>query len=162
MELRHTQMRGVKRKKKLPGKRKASNRNSIRQRKIKLTASLIFTIPLFYISMGHEVKPPELEPSDPRCPFVQEMYQNVPTNELPLSESLEDTVARVIPYYEKHIKPRIRSGETILIAAHGNSIRALIKYLEHLSEDEIMEINVPTGAPLVYEFNRNGKIKNRK
>jgi 2,3-bisphosphoglycerate-dependent phosphoglycerate mutase len=81
----------------------------------------------------------------------------VPQEELPLTECLKDTVARVLPYWESTIVPDIRAGKKVIIAAHGNSLRALVKHLDNLSEAEIMELNIPTGVPLVYEFDENLK-----
>ena len=99
-----------------------------------------------------DVRPPALEPEDPRNPQLQKQYRNVEKTELPLAESLKDTIARVIPYYENVIKEDMLKGKRVLLVAHGNSIRALVKYFENLSEDEIMGVNIPTGIPLVYEF----------
>jgi 2,3-bisphosphoglycerate-dependent phosphoglycerate mutase len=99
-----------------------------------------------------DVRPPALEPDDPRNPQLQEQYRNVEKSELPLAESLKDTIARVIPYYENVIKKDMLEGKRVLLVAHGNSIRALVKYFENLSEDEIMGVNIPTGIPQVYEF----------
>ncbi len=89
---------------------------------------------------------------------MQELYRDVAPSELPLSESLKDTIVRVIPYYEQEIRPQMESGKRVIIAAHGNSLRALIMYFEHLSEDEITRVNVPTGIPLVYEFIEDGQV----
>ena len=99
-----------------------------------------------------DVRPPLLEPEDPRNPALQEQYRKVERSCLPLSESLKDTVARTIPYYEQVICPQMQNGERVLIAAHGNSLRAMIMYLEKLTESEIMKVNLPTAVPLVYEF----------
>jgi 2,3-bisphosphoglycerate-dependent phosphoglycerate mutase len=100
-----------------------------------------------------DVRPPLLESHDERNPAGQRAYQEVPKNELPLAESLKDTIARVIPYFESEIKPLLQEGKKVLIAAHGNSLRALIMYLENLSEQEIVGVNLPTGIPLVYRLN---------
>ena len=105
-----------------------------------------------------DVRPPELSQEDGRNPARQTQYREVDPAQLPLCESLKDTIARVIPYYEQEILPQVNSGKRILIAAHGNSIRALVMYFEKLSEDEIMNINIPTGVPLVYEFTDDGQI----
>lgn len=99
-----------------------------------------------------DVPPPALQPQDERNPANQPMYCRIPNEQLPLSESLKDTIARVIPYFEREIRPQIEAGRHVLIAAHGNSLRALVMYLEHLSEQEIVEVNLPTGIPLVYEL----------
>ena len=104
------------------------------------------------------VAPPALEPDDPRNPALQEQYRNEKDEKLPLNESLEDTIARVVPYFEGVIAPDMKAGKRVLITAHGNSIRALVKYFENLTEDEILEVNIPTGVPLVYEFDDNMKF----
>ena len=100
-----------------------------------------------------DVQPPVLEITDKRNPALQGRYRGICPSELPLTESLKDTIARVIPYYESHIRPDILSGKQVLIAAHGNSLRALSMYFEHLSKNEIIERNIPTAVPLVYELN---------
>lgn len=99
-----------------------------------------------------DVRPPKLEPDDSRNPALQPMYRNVDPKELPLCESLKDTIARVVPYFEDEIKPQILAGKRVLIAAHGNSLRALVMFLDKISEKEITELNIPTGVPLVYEL----------
>ncbi|SEW14235.1 2,3-diphosphoglycerate-dependent phosphoglycerate mutase [[Clostridium] fimetarium] len=98
------------------------------------------------------IRPPELNENDERSPRLQIQYRNENQKELPLCESLEDTIARVVPYFEKNIRKDMIDGKQVLIAAHGNSIRALVKYFEKLSEKDITEVNIPTGIPLVYEF----------
>jgi len=98
------------------------------------------------------IKPPILNETSIQNPKFQEQYRGIDENELPLAESLEDTIKRVVPYFNEVIKKDMLSGKRILIAAHGNSIRALVKYFENLSEDEILEVNIPTATPLVYEF----------
>ena len=105
-----------------------------------------------------DVKPPVLDPEDKRSPKLQEQYRGVKPENLPLTESLKDTVARVVPYYEKEILPEMRCGKRVLIAAHGNSLRALIMYFEKLTEEEIVSVNVPTGTPLVYRLDEEGKV----
>lgn len=100
-----------------------------------------------------DVRPPALEVSDERNPALQPMFKNVDKKELPLCESLEDTIARVVPYYEQTIKMDIAAGRNVLIAAHGNSLRALVMYLDNISQEDILELNIPTGVPLVYELN---------
>lgn len=104
-----------------------------------------------------DVTPPALDPADPKNPALQLPYRNVDKSVLPLTESLKETVARVIPYYESTILKDIKEGKQVLIAAHGNSLRALVKYLDNLSEAEILEVNIPTGTPLVYELDDNFK-----
>ena len=105
-----------------------------------------------------DVQPPSLQPEDERNPALQAQYRNIAKEELPLTESLKDTIARTIPYFEQEIKPRMVAGERILIAAHGNSLRALVMYFEHLKDDEITQVNIPTGIPLVYEFSENFSV----
>lgn len=106
---------------------------------------------------GFAVTPPELTKEDERYPGHDPRYAKLSEQELPVTESLATTIDRVIPYWTDVIKPRIASGERVIIAAHGNSLRALVKYLDILSEDEILELNIPTGVPLVYEFDENLK-----
>jgi 2,3-bisphosphoglycerate-dependent phosphoglycerate mutase len=101
---------------------------------------------------SYDTPPPALEASDPRCERGDRRYAHVEPQNLPLTECLKDTVARVLPYWQDTIAPRIRNGERILIAAHGNSIRALIKYLDNVSEQDIVGLNIPNGIPLVYEL----------
>ncbi|HIU70716.1 MAG TPA: 2,3-diphosphoglycerate-dependent phosphoglycerate mutase [Candidatus Enterosoma merdigallinarum] len=99
-----------------------------------------------------DVAPPKLEATDERNPALQAHYKGIPSEELPLSESLKDTIARVVPYYNSTILPEIKAGKKVLIAAHGNSLRALVKYLDDISDEEIAGLNIPTGVPLVYEL----------
>lgn len=101
---------------------------------------------------SYDVKPPLLEADDSRNPANQEMYRNEDKDLMPLAESLETTVQRVVPYYEETILPEMKNGKRVLVAAHGNSLRALVMYLDHLSKEEIVSVNIPTGVPLVYEF----------
>lgn len=97
--------------------------------------------------------PPALEENDKRNPRTQDQYREVEDKSvLPLNESLKDTIERAVPYYENVIKKQMEAGKRVLIAAHGNSLRALVKYFENLSDEEIIAVNIPTGAPLVYEF----------
>lgn len=110
---------------------------------------------------SYNTPPPALEKSDERYPGNDPRYKDLDESDIPLTECLADTVARVVPYYEQVIVPEIKAGKRLLIAAHGNSIRALVKYLDNMSEDEIMKINIPTATPLVYELDENLKpIKN--
>lgn len=107
-----------------------------------------------------DVLPPALSPEDPRAPRNMEAYRGVSDKTvLPLAESLKETIERVVPYFESEIKPRMLAGERVLIVAHGNSLRALVKYFDHLSDEDIMKINIPTGVPLVYEFNSDFSVK---
>lgn len=111
---------------------------------------------------SYATPPPELSPEDERNPANQEMFRTVPRECLPLTESLKDTVARAVPYFEKEIKPRMVAGDRVLIAAHGNSLRALVKEFEGLSDDEITGVNIPTGVPLVYEFDDTFKVVSKR
>ena len=106
---------------------------------------------------SYDVQPPALEESDERSPSNQKAYKNVNTEELPLTECLKDTVARVIPYFNEVISKDIKDGKNVLIVAHGNSLRALVKYLDEISDEEIASLNIPTGVPLVYELDGNLK-----
>jgi len=101
---------------------------------------------------SYDVPPPALEPSDPRFPGRDPRYKTLAPSELPLTECLKDTVARFVPYWSQEIVPAIRSGKRIVIVAHGNSLRALVKHLDGVSDQEIVGLNIPTGAPLVYEL----------
>jgi 2,3-bisphosphoglycerate-dependent phosphoglycerate mutase len=101
---------------------------------------------------SYDTPPPALEASDPRCERGDRRYANLAAGEVPLTECLKDTVARVLPYWNDTIAPAIRSGQRVLISAHGNSIRALVKYLDGVSEDDIVGLNIPNGIPLVYEL----------
>lgn len=101
---------------------------------------------------SYDVQPPALELSDPRYPGHDPRYKHLTQTELPLTESLKDTIERFLPYYHNIIAPVIQSGQKVLIAAHGNSLRALVKYLDTMSDDEIVALNIPTGVPLVYEL----------
>ena len=102
---------------------------------------------------SYDTPPPPLDPEDPRHPSHDRRYASLSRAELPVTESLKDTVARFLPYWHQSIAPDIRAGKHVLIAAHGNSLRALVKYLDNVSEDEILELNIPTGVPLVYLLN---------
>jgi len=101
---------------------------------------------------SYDVPPPSLKTSDPRYPGNEDKYKALTAAELPLSECLKDTVARVLPYWHETIVPIIKSGQNVLLSAHGNSLRALVKYLDDISEDEIVKLNIPTGIPLIYEL----------
>lgn len=101
---------------------------------------------------SYDVRPPLLEPSDPRASFNDPRYAKLKKEEIPLGECLKDNVARVIPLWEESIAPALKSGKRILVAAHGNSIRSLVKYLDKVSDSDIMDINIPNGTPLVYEL----------
>ena len=107
---------------------------------------------------SYAVPPPALEKDDPRNPAVDLRYKDVPKDEIPLTESLKDTVARVLPCFEGEIKALIAGGKRVLIAAHGNSIRALVKYLGNISDDDIVKVEIPTGVPQVYELDDDFKV----
>jgi len=101
---------------------------------------------------SYDVPPPALEPSDPRYPGKDARYERLTAEELPLTECLKDTVARFLPYWHETVAPAVKRGERVLVAAHGNSLRALVKYLDNISDVEIVGLNIPTGVPLVYEL----------
>lgn len=101
---------------------------------------------------SYNVPPPALDSNDERHPRFDPRYKNVDPAQLPACESLELTLERVLPYWASTIVPTLKSGKRVLIAAHGNSLRALVKHLSHISDDEIVELNIPTGIPLVYEL----------
>jgi 2,3-bisphosphoglycerate-dependent phosphoglycerate mutase len=101
---------------------------------------------------SYDVPPPALEPSDPRFPGNDRRYADLSPAELPRTECLKDTVKRFLPFWHETLAPAIRSGKRVLVAAHGNSIRAMVKYLDDVSDDEIVGLNIPTGIPLVYEL----------
>jgi 2,3-bisphosphoglycerate-dependent phosphoglycerate mutase len=106
---------------------------------------------------SYDIPPPPLTPDDPRHPSRDPRYRNLKPDELPLTESLKDTVARFLPYWHGTIAPTIASGSRVIIAAHGNSLRALVKYLDAIDEPTIVDLNIPTGIPLVYELDDNLK-----
>ncbi len=101
---------------------------------------------------SYAVPPPPLEPDDPRHPRFDRRYAHLPGDVLPACESLADTVARMLPYWHEVIAPTIKTGQRVLVSAHGNSLRALVKHLDGLSDAEIVAVNIPTGIPLVYEL----------
>ncbi|MBI4876970.1 MAG: 2,3-diphosphoglycerate-dependent phosphoglycerate mutase [Acidobacteria bacterium] len=101
---------------------------------------------------SYDIPPPELEKTDPRYPGHDRRYAALSEAELPLTECLKDTVARFLPLWHGTIAPAVQSGQRVLIAAHGNSLRALVKYLDNISDQDIVELNIPTGMPLVYEL----------
>ena len=101
---------------------------------------------------SYDTPPPALEKSDPRWPGHDRRYAGLAASEVPLTESLKDTVARFLPCWHEQIAPAVKSGQRVIVAAHGNSLRALVKYLDNMSEEAIIKLNIPTGVPLVYEF----------
>ncbi len=106
---------------------------------------------------SYDIQPPALEKTDPRYPGFDPRYKELSEKELPLTECLKDTVERFVPYWEETIAPMVKSGKKVLITAHGNSLRALVKYLDNIPDAEIVELNIPTGIPLVYELDENLK-----
>lgn len=106
---------------------------------------------------SYDTQPPALTLDDPRFPGLDRRYADLSKTDLPLTECLKDTVARFMPYWQETIAPDIKAGKRVLIAAHGNSLRALVKYLDNVSEEEIVGLNIPTGIPLVYELDENLK-----
>lgn len=106
---------------------------------------------------SYDVPPPSLEESDPRHPKHDEKYAHLTPKQLPAAESLKLTLERVLPFWESDLVPAIKSGKDIVIAAHGNSLRALVKHLDGVSEEDITGLNIPTGVPLVYEL--DGELK---
>ena len=102
---------------------------------------------------SYDIPPPPLTADDPQHPSRERRYSDLTRGELPLTESLKDTVARFLPYWHETIAPEIRSGRNVIISAHGNSLRALVKYLDRVSDQEIVDLNIPTGIPLVYHLN---------
>ena len=106
---------------------------------------------------SYDIRPPELDVADPRYPGNDPRYRNIPKEQLPLAECLKDTVDRFLPCWHEEIAPSIRSGKQVLIAAHGNSLRALVKYLEDVPEQQIVDLNIPTGVPMVQELDENLK-----
>ncbi len=106
---------------------------------------------------SYDVPPPALEKNDPRSPRNDPRYKDLTEKELPLTECLKDTVERFLPYWHETIAPVVKSGERVIIAAHGNSLRALVKYLDNIPDERIVSLNIPTGLPLVYELDDNLK-----
>jgi 2,3-bisphosphoglycerate-dependent phosphoglycerate mutase len=102
---------------------------------------------------SYDIRPPALSPDDPRSPRNDPRYADLKPEEIPLTECLKDTVDRVLPYWDQTIAPAVRAGKRGLIASHGNSLRALVKYLDNISDETIVDLNIPTGIPLVYELN---------
>jgi 2,3-bisphosphoglycerate-dependent phosphoglycerate mutase len=106
---------------------------------------------------SYDIPPPALKTTDPRYPGNELKYADLSSDEIPLTECLKDTVARVLPYWHDVISPTIKSGKIVLISAHGNSLRALVKYLDNMPDEEVVELNIPTGVPLIYELDDNLK-----
>jgi len=106
---------------------------------------------------SYDIPPPPLEEKDPRYPGNQAIYKDMDKKDIPLTECLKDTVERFLPYWHETIAPAIKAGKKVLIAAHGNSLRALVKYLDNMTDEAIIELNIPTGVPLVYELDADLK-----
>lgn len=110
---------------------------------------------------SYDIRPPALEEKDPRHPKFDPRYKDMDKKDIPATECLKDTVARFLPYWHKTIAPSIKDGKRVIIAAHGNSLRALVKYLDNISDEAIVKLNIPTGMPLVYELDKDLKpVKN--
>jgi 2,3-bisphosphoglycerate-dependent phosphoglycerate mutase len=110
---------------------------------------------------SYDVAPPALDKTDIRYSGNDPKYKELNGKDIPLTESLKDTITRFLPYWHNTISPSIKSGKHVIIAAHGNSLRALIKYLDHIDKQEIVKLNIPTGVPLVYEFDKDLKPLNK-
>ncbi len=117
---------------------------------------------VFLWRRSYHVRPPALDRSDPRFPGHDPRYADLDPADLPTTESLEDTVRRVLPYWHEVIAPEIRRGRRVLIAAHGNSLRALVKYLEQIPDDEIPQVEIPTGVPWIYELDAELHVVGRR
>ncbi len=106
---------------------------------------------------SYDIPPPALDRDDPRSPAKDPRYKDLDPKEVPLTECLKDTVRRFLPYWHEVIAPTVKSGKRVIISAHGNSLRALMKYLDNISDEEIVGLNIPTGIPLIYELDDNLK-----
>ncbi len=106
---------------------------------------------------SYDIPPPELKPGDPRLTLTDPRYSEIREGEFPFTESLKETVKRFVPYWESTLKPELKNGKKVIIAAHGNSIRALVKHLDSVPDDKIVGINIPTGIPLIYEMDNTLK-----
>lgn len=106
---------------------------------------------------SYDIQPPALEKSDKRYPGYDPRYKDVPKKDLPIAECLKDTVERFMPYWKEEIAPQLKKGKRIMITAHGNSLRAIVKYLDKISNKDILELNIPTGIPLIYELDKKLK-----
>jgi 2,3-bisphosphoglycerate-dependent phosphoglycerate mutase len=109
---------------------------------------------------GYDVRPPALDKKDERYPGNDPKYRELGQSELPVTESLKDTVDRFLPYWREVLAPTLKSGKHVIVSAHGNSLRALVKYLDNIGDDEIVNLNIPTGIPLVYELDERLKPLN--
>jgi 2,3-bisphosphoglycerate-dependent phosphoglycerate mutase len=106
---------------------------------------------------SYDIRPPSLEKTDARYPGNDPVYADLDKKDIPLTECLKDTVERFLPYWHEVLAPTVKSGRRTIISAHGNSLRALVKYLDHISDDEIVRLNIPTGIPLIYELDEEMK-----
>ena len=104
---------------------------------------------------SYDIQPPALDLDDPRHPRFDRRYAILSEEELPRTECLKDTVNRMLPYWHNTIAPTVKSGKRIIVCAHGNSLRALVKYMDNIPDNEIVELNIPTGIPLVYELDND-------
>ena len=104
---------------------------------------------------SYDIRPPALEESDSRYPGKDQRYSGLAKKDIPYTECLKDTVSRFLPYWHETISPMIKNGQRVIISAHGNSLRALVKYLDNVSDEDIVQLNIPTGIPLVYELNQD-------
>lgn len=111
---------------------------------------------------SYDVRPPALEAGDERDAHLQPAYRDVDPADVPMHECLKDTVARTWPYFENEILPQMRAGKRVFIVAHGNSLRSLVMQFDKLSEDEIVELNIPTGIPLVYKFDQDMNVLEKR
>ena len=111
---------------------------------------------------SYDTPPPLMDVNDPTAPANDPRYADVPSEQLPLGECLKNTVDRVIPYWTDAIKPLVADGKRLIVAAHGNSLRALVKHLDGISDEEIVSLNIPTGVPMLYEFNDSMEATNRR
>lgn len=109
---------------------------------------------------SYDVPPAPLDMNDPRSPFLDPRYKNVDKKDLPLTEALKDTVARILPYWENNIFPSLKENNEILVVAHGNSLRGIVKVLKNISDEDIVGLNLPTGVPYVFEFDDNYQVIN--
>jgi 2,3-bisphosphoglycerate-dependent phosphoglycerate mutase len=112
---------------------------------------------VFQWRRSYDIPPPPLTKDDPRYPGADVRYKDMNTVDIPLTESLKDTVARFMPFWNETLAPALKSGRRVIVAAHGNSLRALVKYLDNISETEIPGLNIPTGVPLIYELDERLK-----
>lgn len=117
---------------------------------------------VFIWRRSFDTPPPPLRHEDPNHPSHDPKYTTLSIEEIPSSEALKQTQDRVLPYWDSHIAHTLKTGQTVLVAAHGNSLRALVKYLDHISDDEIASLNIPTGIPLVYELDEDLKPLSRQ